>query len=87
MRVYPLHRGGEGSGAHGAEALRPAWSLPVRLLRLVAAASSKHARAETALNEHVRQIHQQSRGTYGSPRVHQQLRQERVRTCASVSPG
>ena len=45
-----------------------------------AAAPSKHARAETALNEHVRRIHQQSRGTYGSPRVHQQLRQEGVRT-------
>ena len=30
------------------------------------------------LDEHVTRIHQESRGTYGVPRVHQQLRREGI---------
>lgn len=41
---------------------------------------SAHARSDESLRDKVRHIHQESRGTYGAPRVHQQLRQEGVRT-------
>ena len=41
---------------------------------------SAHARRDDALRVHIRSIHTESRGTYGAPRIHQQLRQEGVRT-------
>ena len=41
---------------------------------------SVHARTDDALRLHLRRIHTESRGTYGAPRVHQQLRQEGVHT-------
>jgi len=39
---------------------------------------SAHARSESELGERVAAIHGESRGTYGAPRVHQQLRREGV---------
>jgi hypothetical protein len=39
---------------------------------------SAHARSESELGERVAAIHRESRGTYGAPRVHQQLRREGV---------
>ena len=42
---------------------------------------SVRARADTALRERIQAIHQHSRGTYGSPRVHAELRASGVR-CA-----
>lgn len=41
---------------------------------------SLRSQNEEALRKQVRRIHSSSRGTYGAPRVHQQLRQEGVRT-------
>ena len=41
---------------------------------------SAHARRDDVLQVHIRRIHSASRGTYGAPRIHQQLRQEGVRT-------
>ena len=41
---------------------------------------SVHARRDDTLRVHVRRIHSESRGTYGAPRIHRQLRQEGVRT-------
>jgi transposase InsO family protein len=41
---------------------------------------SAHARKDQELRRQVRQIHAESRGTYGAPRVQQQLRQNGVRT-------
>ncbi len=41
---------------------------------------SARARADETLRQHIRRIHEASRGTYGAPRLHQQLRQEGVRT-------
>lgn len=41
---------------------------------------SAHTRKDEVLRAHIRRIHAQSRGTYGAPRVHQQLRQEGMRT-------
>ena len=41
---------------------------------------SGHARGEESLRVQIRRIHTESRGTYGAPRVHQQLRQEGVHT-------
>ena len=41
---------------------------------------SAHARTDDALRLHLRRIHTESRGTYGAPRIHQQLRQEGVHT-------
>jgi len=41
---------------------------------------SRHARREDDLRGHVRRIHTDSRGTYGAPRIHQQLRQEGLKT-------
>jgi putative transposase len=35
---------------------------------------SKRTREDSALTENIREIHQRSRGTYGSPRVHAELR-------------
>ena len=42
--------------------------------------SSARAQADRELLERVREIHRVSRGTYGSPRVHRQLRRDDVRT-------
>jgi putative transposase len=42
-------------------------------------ASSARARADDALTARIRAIHQESRGTYGSPRVHAELRGAGVR--------
>jgi len=41
---------------------------------------SAHARKDSDLCTRVRRIHAESRGTYGAPRVHQQLRQEGIPT-------
>jgi len=41
---------------------------------------SAHARRDDALRVHISRIHTESRGTYGAPRIHQQLRHEGVRT-------
>lgn len=41
---------------------------------------SARARAEGMLQEHIRRIHKESRGTYGAPRIHHQLHQEGVHT-------
>lgn len=37
---------------------------------------SLHAQQNAALAHHIKQVHQASRGTYGSPRVYRQLRQQ-----------
>jgi putative transposase len=42
-------------------------------------APSARARADGALTDRIRAIHQESHGTYGSPRVHAELREEGVR--------
>lgn len=42
--------------------------------------ASARARGDEKLRSHVRRIHTESRGTYGAPRIHQQLRQEGVHT-------
>lgn len=39
---------------------------------------SLRARENTALSEQIRQVHQASRGTYGSPRVYRQLQQQGI---------
>jgi len=41
---------------------------------------SARDRAEEGLQERIRRIHTESWGTYGAPRIHQQLRQEGVHT-------
>jgi len=41
---------------------------------------SAHALADDELGKRIRVIHEESRGTYGAPRVHQRLRQAGVRT-------
>lgn len=48
---------------------------------------SARARRDETLRQHIRRVHTASRGTYGAPRVHQQLRQEGVRTARKRSPG
>ncbi len=40
--------------------------------------ASDHQQANRGLVEHIRRVHAESRGTYGSPRVHQGLRQRGV---------
>jgi putative transposase len=45
-----------------------------RLLRLVVPAALGRAIADAALAEQIRDIHARSRGTYGAPRVHAELR-------------
>lgn len=42
---------------------------------------SKRAQTDRILGQQVARVHRQSRGTYGAPRIHQQLRQEG--TCTS----
>ncbi len=44
--------------------------------------ASTHARRDAELKQHIRQIHEHSRGTYGRPRVHAELKDEGER----VSP-
>jgi transposase InsO family protein len=41
---------------------------------------SARARKDVELRTHIRSAHEASRGTYGAPRIHQQLRQEGIRT-------
>src|SRR5690606_3942021 len=41
---------------------------------------TKRTLEEAVLAQQVARVHEQSRGTYGAPRVHQQLRQEGVQT-------
>lgn len=41
---------------------------------------SAHARRDEELRSRIRDVHQESRGTYGAPRIHQHLRQEGERT-------
>lgn len=42
--------------------------------------SSSHKRTDEALDKEIQRIHQESRETYGAPRIHQRLRQEGRRT-------
>ncbi len=44
-----------------------------------ARAESKRSRANRELEGHIRQVYAASRGTYGSPRVHAELRAEGTR--------
>ena len=55
--------------------------------RLNGAPSARHA-ADAALSARITSIHTESRGTYGSPRVHQALRRQDT-SCAGSggSPG
>jgi len=41
---------------------------------------SAHSQQEEVLREQIRRIHGESRGTYGAPRIHAQLRQDGIRT-------
>lgn len=41
---------------------------------------SAHATRDETLRARIRRIHRESRGTYGAPRIHQQLRQEGLET-------
>lgn len=41
---------------------------------------SAHATRDETLRKRIRHIHRESRGTYGAPRIHQQLRQEGLAT-------
>ena len=41
---------------------------------------SARAQTDATLREQVSRVHHESRGTYGAPRIHQQLRQDGVRT-------
>jgi len=41
---------------------------------------SAHARRDETLRERIRRIHRESRGTYGAPRIQQQLRHEGLQT-------
>ena len=47
---------------------------------------SVRARADVELSTHIRAIHQYSRGTYGAPRIHQELRAAEIRVgCKRVA--
>ena len=48
---------------------------------------SSHALRDLDLTEAIRRIHEASRGTYGRPRVHAELRYEGKRSRESGSPG
>jgi putative transposase len=53
-----------------------------RLLRLAAATVSKLKMANEKLVEQIREIHAEFRGKYGSPRIHQELRDEKKILCS-----
>ena len=48
---------------------------------------SDRALADAWLSEKIKQIHRDSRGVYGAPRVHAELRLEQSVSVASASPG
>ena len=70
-----VHRSGEGGAAQRQAGVRAARGLPRRLLRLGAYVPSPRQRQDELLEE-VKGVHEGNRGTYGSPRVHAQLRKD-----------
>ena len=50
-------------------------------------APSARARADAALLERIREIHTHSRGTYGVPRIHPELREQGIRVSRTGLPG
>ncbi len=72
--MLQAHRRGEGQlfrlyVVQGTESLKEWLLRPER-----PAAFSKRAKKNAALTERIRKVHQRSRGTYGYPRVHAELR-------------
>jgi putative transposase len=47
--------------------------------------SSAHAQADERLTDQIRTIHDESRWTYGAPRVHAELRKRGTRVARNVS--
>jgi transposase InsO family protein len=54
--------------------MQDARSVQERLLRLEVLSPSKKSREDAALTQKIREVHRRSRETYGSPRVHAELR-------------
>jgi hypothetical protein len=52
-----------------------------------AAVPSARQLADDELTDHIRQAHQASKGRYGAPRIHAELRAAATGTAASGSPG
>ena len=48
---------------------------------------SARQRTDEQLTDHIRQAHQASKGRYGAPRIHAELRAAATGTAASGSPG
>lgn len=80
MRVYPFIVAEKAAG-HTVQ--KPCALLGVSRAAYYAwskGAPSKRVQADGILGQQVARVHKQSRGTYGAPRIHQQLRQEGTRT-------
>ena len=71
-----VHRGGEAGRSQRRQGVRAARGVPFRLLRRGPARPSARELSDAELTEKIGTIHAASGGTYGAPRIHDELREQ-----------
>jgi hypothetical protein len=84
-QVPGVRRGGEPGGSRRRQGVRAARGVPFRLLRVASPPAVERARQDCELVELIYWFHAESRGTYGSPRIHDEPPMSRLNRSAGTS--